>query len=218
MALQTALEYADGVFVSTPDLLEFVPGASWLPQPVEVARLQRMLAEEPVQANDRPLHARRPVRVAHGPSNRTIKGTRYIVEAVEELARRGYNTELVMVENKPHEEALKIYAACDVAVDQVLVGSYGLFAVETMALGKPTMCYLRDDVKTHYPQPCPVIPVSPENLVDILEQWATHPEWWAERGAAGRKYVREVHDHVVVGRQCLDRYRRSLEPTSLDRA
>jgi len=38
-ALDIARRFADGVFVSTPDLLEFMPGSTLLPQPIELGRV-----------------------------------------------------------------------------------------------------------------------------------------------------------------------------------
>ena len=34
----------------------------------------------------------------------------------------------------------------DVVIDQILMGTYARLAIESMALGKPVICYLREDL------------------------------------------------------------------------
>jgi glycosyltransferase involved in cell wall biosynthesis len=206
-ARQTALDYADAVFVSTPDLLEFIPGSMLLPQPIDIERFDQLLAHQwGAPPPGRP-GLDRPVRLAHAPSNRQIKGTDLIVEAVTQLQGRGLQVELIMVEHKPHVEALALCSTCDLAIDQVLVGAYGQYAVEMMALGKPTLCYIRDDLFQFYPADCPIIAASPDNVRQVLGEWITHPTWWPEAAAAGRAYVERVHDRLSVAQRSLDVYR-----------
>jgi glycosyltransferase involved in cell wall biosynthesis len=116
--------------------------------------------------------------------------------------------ELVLADARDHAEALALSASCDLAVDQLLVGAYGQYAVEMMALGKPTICYLREDVQARYPPGCPVIPACPDDFEQVLADWAAHPQRWAQIARRGRRYVRQVHDKRVVARQCLRAYRR----------
>jgi glycosyltransferase involved in cell wall biosynthesis len=205
-ARHMALEYADGVFVSTPDLLEFVPGATFLPQPIDIAGFDELCASQGSSRSPGQPGVDRPVRLVHAPSNRQIKGTPLIIEAVERLQRRGLNIDLVMVEHKSHAEALALCAAGDLAIDQVRVGAYGQYAVEMMALGKPTVCYIRDDLRQFYPPDCPIISASPATLEAVLGEWVTHPAWWPAAGAAGRTYVKHLHDKRVVARRCLEAY------------
>jgi hypothetical protein len=205
-ARQMALQYADGVFVSTPDLLEFVPGAELLPQPLDLERFDQLRSTQTVTMPAGRPGLDRPVRLAHAPSNRQLKGTPLIEEAVERLQRRGVNIDLVLIEHKTHAEALALGATCDLVIDQVLIGAYGQYAVEMMALGKPTLCHIRDDLRGFYPVPCPIIAASPDTLEEVLGAWATHPAWWPEAGEAGRAYVEHVHDKLVVAQRCLEAY------------
>jgi len=205
-ARRVALRYADGVFVSTPDLLEFVPGAVLLPQPVDLAQLEA-LAQSP-QASvpaSRP-GVDRPVRVAHAPSDRTIKGTDVIITVIERLQQRGLNVRLVLVENTSHAESVAVCNTCDLAVDQLLVGAYGQYAVEMMALGKPCLCYVRQDLLSSYPQDCPLILASVDDFEQILAEWVTHPDLWQEAGEKGKRYVKALHDANTVAKACLAAY------------
>jgi hypothetical protein len=205
-ARQAATEHAGAVFVSTPDLLEFVPRSRLLPQPIDLPAFEERARNARARTiNGRPL-IDRPVRIAHAPTNRSIKGTRHIEASVERLTAEGLPLELILIERMSHDEALAISASCDLAIDQVLIGAYGQYAVETMALGKPTICYIRDDLAQCYPRPCPAISAPPSDLDRVIADWVTHPEWWEDRSREGIEYVRVVHDHHAIARRCVEVY------------
>ncbi len=209
-ARKIALEYADGIFVSTPDLLEFLPGAKLLPQPIDLEHFASLSQNQGASAPPGQPGVDRPVRIAHAPSNRTIKGTDTIIAAVERLQRRGLKVQLVLVENQSHAGAIAACNRCDLAVDQLLVGTYGQYAVEMMALGKPTFCHIRQDVLPLYPQSCPVIRASTDDFEEVLVEWVRHPEWWSAAGESGRRYVKQVHDMYSVAKVCLKAYQGNL--------
>ncbi|OZI72188.1 glycosyltransferase [Bordetella genomosp. 12] len=203
LALATAQD-SDGVFVSTPDLLEFVDRAVWLPQPLDMERfdtLRQSLAQCPI-----PDLQGRKLRVVHGPSSRILKGTRYLEEAIAQLQAKGRNIELVLVENMSHADAMQLCLNADIVVDQLLIGAYGQFSVEMMALGKPVICYIRDDLRPHYPADLPIVSATPENIGQVVDDLSAAPQSWADIGAAGMAYVRNYHDAQAVARIALRQY------------
>ena len=64
-----------------------------------------------------------------------------MIEACEQLP-----VELDIVEGVPHDEARERYARADIVVDQLNAGWHGVFALESMALGKPVVTHLKPDV------------------------------------------------------------------------
>lgn len=58
----------------------------------------------------------------------------------------------------PHAEAQRWYLQADIIVDQVFCGTYGLLSVEAMAMGKPVVTYIRDDVKSFFQTTCRLCP------------------------------------------------------------
>src|SRR4051812_30687220 len=86
------LHFADAVFVSTPDLLPDVPGAVLTPGPVALGRWQPQPPRTP------PPTPADPLRILHAPTDREIKGTRYVLEAVERLKAAGYPVALQVLE------------------------------------------------------------------------------------------------------------------------
>lgn len=202
-------EQADGCFVSTPDLLEFLPGAVLLPQPIDLAAFgQRRDAAFAAAARGSAARDGN-VRIAHAPSNRVIKGTRHVERAVQQLRDDGLAVELVLVEGKSYADSLAVYASCDLAVDQLLIGAYGQFAVETMALGKPVVCFIRDDALEAYGPGLPVVSATPSDLASVLRDLIAHRDRWPELGAAGVAYVEAVHGAERVAAIATAEYERA---------
>jgi len=57
----------------------------------------------------------------------------------------GAPIELDLIEGVPNREARLRYAAADVIVDQLKIGWYGMFAIESMALAKPVVVHLDEE-------------------------------------------------------------------------
>lgn len=200
VAKRVADRYGIVNFVSTPDLLEHVPRSRLLPQVIDLPLIDRVLAEPVLARGDDTF------RIAHAPSNRAIKGTRYVEAAVAELRREGRNVELVLIERTPHDEAMRITRGCDLAVDQVLAGAYGQFAAEAMALGVPTVSSLRADLVARYPEPPPIADAWPPTLVSTIRRLLDDGDERARLAAGGPAYARYVHSPVRLAEITLEAY------------
>ena len=131
-----------------------------------------------------------PLRVVHASNHRMFKGTRFLIEAVEQLRAEREAIELVLVERVPNDRALELYRSADVIFDQCLMGNYGFLALEGMALGKPVMCFVRDP--TRYllrPEECPIINTHVLTLKDDLRRLLQRRAELPEIGRQGRRYV-----------------------------
>jgi hypothetical protein len=151
---------------------------------------------------------RRVPRVVHAPSQHAAKGTRHVREAVATLREGGLEFEYVEVHGRTHNDALEIYRSADLVIDQLCIGSYGVFAAEAMSLGKPVICYLMPSVRPTYPADLPLIDATPLTLTEVLGEWIRSP---MERHALGRRsraYAERVHDCRAVARRLLAAYTR----------
>ena len=159
----------------------------------------RQFTPVPPSDNARPL-------VVHAPSNREKKGTEHVIDACEQLP-----VDLDIVEGVPHEEARERYARADIVVDQLNAGWHGVFALESMALGKPVVTYLKPDVVERSAEGfgirVPVVPATADTLVDALRPLVEQPALRREIGAASRAYVEQVHDIDRVADRLVDLYR-----------
>jgi glycosyltransferase involved in cell wall biosynthesis/SAM-dependent methyltransferase len=206
-ALRLASELADLVYVSTPDLHEYVGDSRLLVQPVDVFALRNLAGAELGDSQ-----ARSSFVVAHSPTSRALKGTRFVIQAVERLKNQGLDLELRLIEGMSYQKALREYTSADLAVDQLLFGAYGQVAVEMMALGVPVVCYIREDVLPLYPEPPPIIVASPYNLAETLEYYYHHPEDLEPFRSQGLEYAARHHDTSVVARQTILDYASLYEP------
>lgn len=186
---------ADVALVSTPDLLEFVPGSMLMPGPVD---LQKWTPRPP---RTMPISSDDPVRILHAPSDREIKGTRYLLDAVERLKAAGYPVELLLLEGVPHAEVVEFCNLADLAVDQLMIGAYGTVSIEMMAKGVPVVCRIRDDLRRYYADALPVVSAEPDSIYSTLEGLLQRPDTWAALGARGIEYVQREHEmHRVAAR------------------
>jgi glycosyltransferase involved in cell wall biosynthesis len=173
---------ADAEIVGSYAALRWVPEAHVVPPGLDL----RAYTPVPPTDNPRPL-------VVHAPSNREKKGTRYVIEACEQLP-----VDLDIVEGVRHDEARERYARADIVVDQLNAGWHGVFALEAMALGKPVLAHLDPETVEQsaegYGTRVPIVPATKENLVDALRPLVESPPLRREIGAASRTYVEQVHD------------------------
>jgi hypothetical protein len=186
---------ADAEIVGSYDAIRWVPAAHVVPPGLDLRDF------DPVPPSDtgRPL-------VVHAPSNREKKGTAFVIAACEQL-----RVDLDIVEGVPHDEARARYACADIVVDQLNAGWHGVFALESMALGKPVVTYLKPDVVERsaegYGIRIPIVPATKDTLVEALRPLVRQPSLRRELGAAGRAYVEQVHDIDRVTDRLLAIYR-----------
>lgn len=129
--LQRLSEQISHCIVSDFELYDWVKDyydqVSVIPAMVDLSRYS---PSEEKNDNGKPL-------IVHAPTAPAIKGTAYILKAVEAL-KDHYDFDFVAVQGKSHEEAMDIFKKADLIIDQLHIGTYGLFAVETMAMAKPS--------------------------------------------------------------------------------
>jgi glycosyltransferase involved in cell wall biosynthesis len=185
---------ADAEIVGSYDAIRWVPEAHVIPPGLDLRPFT------PVPPSD----AARPL-VVHAPSNREKKGTRFVIEACEQLP-----VELDIVEGVPHDVARERYARADIVVDQLNAGWHGVFALESMALGKPVVAHLKPDVVERsaagYGVRVPIVPATAETLVEALRPLVEEPALRREIGAQSRAYVEQVHDIDHVADRLIDLY------------
>lgn len=134
------------------------------------------------------------MRFVHLPNHdRKLKGTKYIEQACFELIdEEDYDIDLKIIEDKPHKVALQAIKESDVVIDQLLIGWYGMAAVEAWVMRKPVICYIRTDLYEKYE--VPVKFSTPQMIKCTIRHLASHPESCKLWGERGRKWVETVHD------------------------
>lgn len=157
----------------------------------------------------------RKLRIGHAPSNRKVKGTDLILEALERLKKRGYEFEIVLVEGVSNAEAKKIYETIDILIDQIFAGWYGGLAVEVMALGKPVLVYIRQDDLKYIPAEMaadfPFLQVDPKNLEEQLrEVLDLSRQELLKIARRSRAYVKKWHNPLKIASALKSDYETAL--------
>ncbi|MCM3761874.1 glycosyltransferase family 4 protein [Alkalihalobacillus oceani] len=142
----------------------------------------------------------------HAPTNPLFKGTVHFEKVIEQL-KESYEFNYVRIEQLNHEKALHMYQKADIILDQILCGSYGLFSVEAMAMGKPVVTYVRDDLLPTFPEIPPIVNANPDTLYDKIELLIKYPEVRKAYGKQGRRYVEAYHSSAVVTKQLEEIYK-----------
>jgi glycosyltransferase involved in cell wall biosynthesis len=184
---RTAEESGLPVFVTTPDLLDDLPTATWAPLVVDVDLWE---SDRPVMERARPI-------VLHAPSTRWTKGTDRILPVLEELDRSGA-IELRLVEGLAWDDMRDMVRDADLLLEQFAVGTYSTLAVEAMAAGRPVVAYLGDTVRETIGPDLPVVNATPTTLRSVVEDLLDDRDRAAKIGVESAAYARKYHDGTMT--------------------
>ncbi|MBI2058300.1 MAG: glycosyltransferase [Nitrospirae bacterium] len=128
--------------VSTPDLLDFLPEATWIPNLVPIDDPLYLPHESRVAT-----HESR-VRIGQSPTKKEIKDTELLVRVYAGLKAR-YNgfLDLDLIENVPHSECLERKRNCHIFFDH-LQGYFGVSSLEALSQGTPTIARLAERTRS----------------------------------------------------------------------
>lgn len=200
---------ASGIYAVNPDLMHVLPETArfipyghiaideWIPRFTQSEARQLVFA--------------------HAPSNRRVKGTEKILDALSTLKEEGYNFEIDLIEGLSNAEALERYERADIVIDQLYAGWYGGVAVEAMALGKPVVVYVREADLSFIPSEManelPFVRATPESITDVLRTILEMPrDDLVDVAHRSRAFVERWHNPEQITRQILADYHRALAP------
>jgi hypothetical protein len=176
-------EFDGPTYVSTPDLLDDVPGATWLPVVVDGSVWTP--GEEPLR-RDRPV-------VVHAPSHRALKGTELIEPVLARLEADGLIT-YRRIEGVPAASVPALIRDADVVLDHFGIGNYGVLTCEAMATGRVSISHIHERVRARVPAEIPTLEATPDTLADVLRRVVSERDWARSVAARGPAFVREWHD------------------------
>ena len=187
-------------YVSTPELLDFVPNAEWLPNPVNLDNLK--YSETNVTG---------PLKILHASTNRDVKNTKAVESSISKLKSDGLDIQFTLLENVQHAELMEQISKHDLIIDWMNpeFGIYGVFSIESMALGRTVICTLTDSLYEGYE--LPIINSSPENLEVSIKEVYDNREILVEKGQLGSEFVNRNHNSEVIAERVLQKYKSILE-------
>lgn len=191
---ESMARFGNMILLSTPDLKRKCPDGVYLPNPLVLHGIK----SEPNGTNFRVVNAH----ASNSHWRLEAKGTNKIREAVNGIS----GIEFVEITGKPYDVALRIYSSCNLAIDQLVVGWYGVFAIECMSMGIPTLGYVDTSIK----EPNPVYPVTAGNLKDVIQKFIHDKHLLYETGERQQKFVLENHDPMHIAKQTIEYYEELL--------
>lgn len=189
--------------VSTPDLLEYCPNATWLPNPVPSEMFHPVPQEEHEE-----------IRILHSSTMPEIKGTKYVLESIKELRGKGYDIDLRVAgvppygTTYPRVEMPKLFNWCDLVVNEVLLPVHSLVGVEGMLCEKPVLSSYKIDRKISDP---PIFDISKETLTDDIQTAIDHLDEYKKHAKSGREWAIKYHDPDNVTDKLLTLYAEAVE-------
>lgn len=137
--------------------------------------------------------------IAHCPNHRKIKGTEFIINAINNLKKENLKIELLLFEGVKNDVIIEQFSSnVDILVEQLFAG-YGLNGVEGLASGIPVLSNLINNDRNlmyrrfSYLNECPVISTSVEALTNDLRILIKNPKLREKIGKSGRLYVEKYH-------------------------
>jgi glycosyltransferase involved in cell wall biosynthesis len=139
-----------------------------------------------------PVERERPL-VVHAPSDPEKKGTKHVIAACEQLP-----VDLDVVHGVPHDLAVERFKQADIVVDQMHYLWHGVFAIESMAYGKPVVTHLDEtavrQTEEAFGLKVPIVSATKDDLVEKLRPLVESFELRKRLGQESRAYVERVHD------------------------
>ena len=175
--INDTIKYADTILVSTPDLQQIIPQATYFPVLLDLNKYLKELDEIPSPDKDRD-----EITILHSPSNlyhTRTKGTDYIVPVLKKIAELPqYKIRLILPSQNdknrstPYSstryELFRHFKEADIVIDQLITGWYGLLSVEALAAGKEVICYVDEHLRHHLFPDCPIEIANVNTLEAVL--------------------------------------------------
>lgn len=144
--------------------------------------------------------------ILHAPNHKTIKGTEYFVQAVNELKKEGLPVTLKVIQKVPNGVLKKMIEEADIIADQIVIGWYAMFALEGMALKKPVLCYIDEEFEKLYifaglikKNELPLVKCDIFNVKDEIRKLVLDKKLRNAIGEKSREFVINHHSIMYIG-------------------
>jgi glycosyltransferase involved in cell wall biosynthesis len=191
--------------VSTVDLLAYGEPLIWLPNPVDVDRMQEIRRQH--YPNDGK------IRLGQAPTNRSVKNTDVFIAACKDLQEL-HDIDYYVIEKQKWSDTLRLKAQCDIWFDQLSLG-YGNNGIEAMAMGIPCVGGYSNredrDRLVDITNRVPFTDCTPDDARYVLESLVRDTEYRREAGARALSFVSQYHSYPSVARRIEMIYDQTIE-------
>ena len=152
--------------------------------------------------------------IIHSPSNRDFKGTKYILEAVNNLKSKNIEFTFSLIENLANKEALKKYAEADILIGQLLAPSGGKQDIEALASGTVVLTNNDEKYLQNSPLRYPIIHTDPHNIFKVLKETILSNEKRQKIAKKGVEFVQKNLDVVDFCKNIIHHLNHNYESNS----
>lgn len=134
----------------------------------------------------------------HG--NKNIKGSPYILEAINRLKNEDYPVEYFYLNDIPSKHMRFYQVQADIVVEQLIYGWWGSTGIETMALGKPVVCYITPSWKKTFLETfpeyddLPIVEANTETIYEVLKKLVVDENYRKQKGRESRSFAEQHFD------------------------
>ena len=189
----------DFCLVSTPDLLNYAPNGQWLPNPIDLKEIECYRINNVNNVNSPPL-------IAHYPYYENMHSYNDHYSNVLDRIEKENKGKIVNISNITHTTALEKISYCSITIGKILpdIGWFGKFELESMALGKPVIAYVSDELYKRYSPPIfqTTINTFHDDLIALLNDKSEMKRLSLE----GLKYIEKYHNSRNVTQQIYKYY------------
>lgn len=180
----------DFCLVSTPDLLKYAPNGRWLPTPIDLKEIR--MTREKLASFENEIQESKIIKIAHYPYYKNYSSLDFYSETLSKLQKEE-KCKVFNVLHQSHLQALKIMANSDIIIGKILpdVGWFGKFELEGMALGKPVIAYVSEELYEKYKPP--IYRTTKDMFKTDLEKLTTDHFERERLSLEGPKYIRNNH-------------------------
>ncbi len=149
------------------------------------------------------------IKICHAPTNRIVKGTPEILDAIDKL-KRHRKIEFVLLEDLPREKVIQAKSKCHIAVDQI--GNrggtgYGINSLEALSMGIPSVTDMNCGFDTWLPEN-PFIVADKSTLTDKLIELVDDRELRMRKRIQSRLWVEKYHSYKSVFTRLVGLYKK----------
>ena len=144
-------------------------------------------------------------RIAHSPTKRSNKGTEVFLKAIENLKKKGYLVEAILIEKRSHKEALAMKVKADACFDSFWLGMQ-VSGLESACFEQPVLAgdeFIRDKMIEIYGY-CPYTFVKEENLAYQIQCLIDYKQYYKSEQERVTAHVKKYHDYGPVAKKYLE--------------
>ena len=116
------------------------------------------------------------------------------------IARLGIEKNIKWVPPVHSANMARFIDACDLLADQFFLGAFGSTMPRALALGKPAMIYINEEIhRWCFPEMPPIINArTPDQVYQGLKRAFERPDWLADLANQGKGWYKQYHSNAVI--------------------